>query len=131
MTMLRVVHVALLAALAALLVLFRQRVLEVPPGFFALGASLLLLLYVIDCVASFRARQFAPFVLLLGAILIFAGGLANWLYSLQGYVILSEIEAIPLGATAHLVAFDGGPLSDVDDMSAFLLLLQLALIPSP
>lgn len=69
--------------------------------------------------------------LLCGLLLAGAGGLTNWLYSLQGVVVLSEGEAVPLSGSGHLQEFAAGPLADVDEMHLTLELEELELVPVP
>src|SRR3990172_1650871 len=79
-----------------------------------------------------RIRLFsgtARLMLVSGLLLAFSAGMMNWLLSLQGAVILSELEAIPLSRTAHLQEFDAGPLSNVDEMRITLQLEKLILRP--
>lgn len=96
----------------------------------AVIAGALVLLLVIDAVRAFRGGAFPAALALAGVAAIFGGGLANWLFSLQGFVILTEADAIPLQATAHLQELEAGPLSDPEELAAMLQLEKLELRPA-
>ena len=63
----------------------------------------------------------------LGAVL--ATGMVQWLTHLQGYLILSEAEDVPLQGGAQFSGFEQGPLAPVDELSALLRLERLHLVP--
>lgn len=128
--MLRGAHLLLLALFVATLLAFRAGVVPVRPAALAAICGALVLLYAIELGKAIRRRRVGTSFIFLGAIAIFAGGLANWLFSLQGYVILSEVDAVPLAATAHLSDFDAGPLSNVREMTAMLQLEKVVLEPA-
>jgi len=86
---------------------------------------------------ALRARQkleWVPFLgrasLALGALLVFAGGLANWAFSLRGLVILGEEEEAPFFHGQHLQEFESGPLSDVREMDLVLRLDRVKVEPA-
>lgn len=104
------------------------------PRILAMGVSVLLVLLGADIFATagrFRQRrELGRILVLTGLLIVFGGGLANWLYSLQGAVILLEGDAVPLAKGAHLQEFEGGPLSRIDELNLTLQLEKLDLVPS-
>ena len=70
-------------------------------------------------------------MMLTGLLTAFGFGIANWLWSLQGYVVLKEREAMPLHAGSHLLAFEAGPLSRPETLDLTLQLEELTLVPTP
>ena len=117
---------------------FRSGWLPYHPPQFAGLVGVLILVCVIEAGILVRdlwignddlVRSVGRLILLCGIVLAGSGGLVNWLFSLQGYVILSEGEAVPLGAISHLQGFDAGPLSDLDEMQVTLLLEEVVLSP--
>jgi hypothetical protein len=119
-------------------VAFRSGWLPHYPAQFAGLVGLLIILCVIEAGILVRdlwttnddlVRSVGRLILLCGIALAGSAGLVNWLFSLQGYVILSEGEAVPLGETSHLQEFDAGPLSDLDEMQVMLLLEEVELSP--
>lgn len=136
---LRLVTGALAAALAAAWAARRQGLVTFEPRALALGAGLLLLLLALLTLAQVaraarsggaRARALCAAGISAGLALAVAGGLANWLLSLQGYVVLSEGEAVPLGATRHLQELEAGPLARTAELDVTLQLEQLELRPA-
>jgi len=73
----------------------------------------------------------ARLLMLAGLIMVFGSGAINWLWSLQGYVVLKEREAMPLHGGAHLMAFESGPLSSEGSLDLTLQLEELTLVPTP
>ncbi len=71
----------------------------------------------------------AGMVLAAGIALAVAGGLANWLFGLQGYVILAEQEKAQLRDGAELQVFDPGPLADIEEIGVLVGLEELELVP--
>jgi hypothetical protein len=65
-----------------------------------------------------------------GALLVLGAGVANWAWSLQGYVVLQELEAMPVLAGGHLRALEKGPLADLEQLDFTLQLEELELLPS-
>jgi hypothetical protein len=65
-----------------------------------------------------------------GLLLAIAAGTANWLFSLQGVVVLQERETARLDASDQLQGFDAGPLARLDEMGYSLRLDELELVPS-
>lgn len=74
-------------------------------------------------------RGLAGLAVVGGLLAACAGGMVNWLLSLQGAVILTEGEAVPLSRTGHLQEFEAGWLSDPDEMRLVLRLDDLKLLP--
>jgi hypothetical protein len=66
-----------------------------------------------------------------GVVLVGAGGLANWLRGIQGYVLLTEKEARPLSGGGHSATLEFGPLASTSELELFLTLEKLELEPVP
>jgi hypothetical protein len=77
-----------------------------------------------------RLGNLGEVLLIAGILTALGGGLANWLFSLQGYVVLHEGESVPLHGGAHFTRLDAGPLSRVEEIHLFLGLRELKLIPA-
>jgi hypothetical protein len=77
-----------------------------------------------------RAGFVGELLLMAGVLTALGGGLANWLLSLQGYVVLHEGESVPLHGGSHLQQFDSGPLSRIEELHLTLGLAELKLIPT-
>ena len=73
------------------------------------------------------AAAFGPCLVLAGLSLGVGAGLVNWAWSLQGYVVLRETEALPLHHGTHLRAIEEGPLADLDQLQMTLQLVELEL----
>lgn len=127
------IPVALVFLIAARVALARDWI-SFHPRIFAAGASVLLALLGADLIATvarFRLRrELGRILVLAGLLMIFGGGLANWLYSLQGAVIFMESDAVPLAKGAHFQEFERGPLSRMDELNLTLQLEKLDLLPS-
>lgn len=131
---------ALLFLLAAGdLFLLRRGWLPVPPGALAILVILLLAALIADlgvlAVAVWRRRQpmvrgLSRLLWLAGVVVVFGSGLANWLFSLQGYVILSEGDAAPLSMTSHLQGYEAGPLASADELGIVIQLAKFELLPA-
>jgi hypothetical protein len=78
---------------------------------------------------AIRGRYAARLLLLSGILIAGIGGSVNWLLSLQGVVVLSEGEIVPLSTGAHLQEFEAGLLSNIDEMQLGLQLEELELVP--
>lgn len=119
-----------LAAAVSIVVLVAMRIGVIPssPRLFAAAAAGVLLLAAIALLAALRKRSLPAALFAAGLLLVYGGGMANYLFSLQGYTILTEFEAIRLADGKALQAFDAGPLSNVREMELTLQLEQLALI---
>jgi len=79
-----------------------------------------------------RARMLSALgeiVLIIGILTALGGGLANWLLSLQGYVVLGQREAVPLHGGSHLQQFEAGPLARIEETHLVLSLRKLELVP--
>ncbi len=68
-------------------------------------------------------------VFLGGIFLAVGGGLVNWAFGLQGFVLLHQGEAVPLHGGSHLHEFERGPLSRIWEMERVLMLVELELVP--
>ncbi len=112
------------------LVGMRRGVLPSNPTLFAALAAIVLLITLIVLAAAIRGRSIAMMLFSVGLLLVYGGGMANYLFSLQGYTILSELEAIRLAEGRELQQFDAGPLSNVEEMDVTLQLEKVALIRS-
>ena len=66
--------------------------------------------------------------LLVGVLLALTAGMANWLLRLQGTVILSEREAVPLHGGMALQVFEAGPLSRPEEMGLSMGLMEMELV---
>jgi hypothetical protein len=64
-----------------------------------------------------------------GLLLAIAAGTANWLFSLQGVVVLQERETVRLDASSQLQDFDAGPMARLEEMGYFLRFDELELVP--
>jgi hypothetical protein len=60
--------------------------------------------------------------LVVGLLLVVGGGTANWLFALQGFVIINEGEKVSLDGGSQLQSFSSGPLGDPSELE-----LQLGL----
>jgi hypothetical protein len=66
-----------------------------------------------------------------GLVVMFGSGVVNWLWSLQGYVVLREADAVPLHGGSHMRAFEAGPLSKLSTLDVTLQLEEVTLMPTP
>lgn len=112
------------------LVLFRQAVLPTRPVVLAAIVIVTTLLAATTLAAAIFRRAVTAALLCAGLLAILAGGLANWLHSLQGFVILTELEAVPLHGGSHLQEFETGALSNPAEMNLTLQLEDLRLVPA-
>ncbi len=118
--------------------LLRNRMVAHPTWILALlvGAVLVLLAFqfaraAADLLRGLGSRPLAAARLLTvaGAGLALAAGMANWLFSLQGFAILHEGEAVPLHGGSHLQHLEGGPLSRIEEMDLALALAEVEIMP--
>lgn len=114
---------------ACLLLSFRASILAVRPALLASIVSVSALLAIVTLALALRARSAVPILLASGLLLVLGGGLANWLLSLQGVVILNELEGVPLAGGSHLQEFEYGPLSRPSELNLTLQLEELRLDP--
>jgi hypothetical protein len=70
-------------------------------------------------------------LILCGLVVMFGSGMVNWLWSLQGYVVLREGDAVPLHGGSHTRAFEAGPMSNMSALDLTLQLEELRLVPTP
>ncbi len=129
----------LLAVAAGDWLLAKNRLAGHPPWVLAVLAVAALAAFVarLAAVASalWRRRRrpgsgAAEIVLLSGVVAALAAGTANWLFSLQGFLVLHEGEAVPLHRGAHLQEFVTGPLSRLAEMDVALALREVELEPA-
>lgn len=73
-------------------------------------------------------RALSGLLVILGLLSVCAGGMVNWLLSLQGAVFLTEGETVMLSRTAQLQAFEAGLLSNLDEMRIALRLDEVELV---
>jgi len=76
-----------------------------------------------------RPRNLAAIVGSIGLLVALAAGTANWLMSLQGFVILSEGESVRLHGGTELQAFQAGPLAAIEETGVHVVLDELELVP--
>lgn len=136
----------LLAAAVGDWLALRQRWLSHPPALLAAlvaGAGLVLLLRLGLLVGRLVRRRtaepraaerrpgpwLAEAVLLAGLLTALGAGSANWLRSLQGFVILTEGETIPLVRGSGLAELVTGPLARLEEMGLSLALEEVELVP--
>jgi len=77
-----------------------------------------------------RGRRLGELMLISGLLLALAAGCANWLLSLQGYVILVEGESAALHGGGQLQDFTAGPLARLEEMRVTMALAELELVPT-
>lgn len=121
--------VAAMLASAVYLWAFRSEIVVARPS---IMASLVLCTAVLSLGTFFlaiRARTAATALFAAGVVLVSAGGLANWTLSLQGMVILNELEAVPLTGGSHLQRIEAGALSRADEIDLTLQLERVELLP--
>jgi hypothetical protein len=129
---------ALLIGVATLCVVgFRAGWFRMPPALMATVVALASAACVAEAVAIVvarrrggigRVRAAAGIAIVAGVLAVCGGGLANWLLSLQGAVVLTEGESVILSRTGQLQEFEAGPLSDLDEMRLALRLVEVELV---
>jgi len=75
-----------------------------------------------------RGVRSAELILLAGVLVALSAGFANWLFSVQGFMVLREGEAVPLHSGSHLQGFEQGPLARLEEMNLVLGLVEVELI---
>jgi hypothetical protein len=75
-----------------------------------------------------RARAIAKSLALAGVLVALGGGTANWLFSLQGFVVLAEGDAVALAGGAQLHDYEAGLLADARELEVSLRLEKLELV---
>lgn len=118
-------------AAATCLMLFRQAILPTRPAVLATLVIATAILAAITLAAAVFRRALTATLLCAGLVVVLSGGLANWLHSLQGFVILTELDAVPLAGGSHLQEFESGALSNPAEMNLTLQLEDLRLLPTP
>lgn len=121
----------LLGMFVVLLVTMRRGLVTMSPRVIAVICGALGVTLIAHAITVLAARRFESAMVIVGVFIVFAGGLANWLFSLQGYVILTELDALPLAATKHLQAFEAGPLSNPSELAGMMQLEKFELAPTP
>jgi hypothetical protein len=98
----------------------------------AAAAFLLRWLQLIRAIVKGRwhGRQLGELLAVSGLLLALTGGTANWLLSLQGYVILVEGESVALHGGGQLQDFAAGPLARLEEMGVMITLGELELVPT-
>lgn len=137
-TILRVAIWALAAAGALGLAAHRRGWAALPPSALATVAGALLASLAAELALTLlerrppghRLRHAGRALALSGAVAMGAGGLANWLLSLQGFAVLLEREAVPLFRGSHLQGFEAGPLADPAELDVVVQLAALELHPA-
>lgn len=111
--------------------------LEHPPVILAALAALAMIallargaLCALVVVRTRRAAAGAEMLVVLGVVLALAAGTANWLLGLQGFVVLSEGERVPLTGGSHLTELVQGPLARLEEMEVVLDLEEVELLPA-
>lgn len=125
-----VLELTLLVAFVGSLFVMRRGAVSFPPAVLVTLCVALLLLFAFELVVAVVGRNVAGALLAAGVLLLFGGGMANWLFRLQGFVILTEIDAVPLAALSHLQGFDAGPFSNAHELAAMLQLEKCELQPA-
>jgi hypothetical protein len=134
----RLAALLLVAAFAAALAATRSGLLEPRPArLAALGGAVLVAAVGVAALAlaglarrrEGRAALAAEAVLFAGLAVTAAAGLANWAFAIQGLVVLTEGEAIPLARGAHLQELSVGPLARLSEVDGVLRLVEVELEP--
>ncbi len=76
-----------------------------------------------------KATAAARVVVALGLLLVGGGGFTNWLFSLQGFMVLTEGEIRPLFQGENLTEFEAGLLADPTELDITLALREVELRP--
>jgi len=115
---------------------FRRGWLSRDPRLFAalvVSICLVLAILLVDALVGLLGRRLrwleaSGRLLLLGGLLV-AGlaGTFNWAFSLQGYMVLTEGETLPLFHGLHLQEFDAGPLADPMELGLNIELVEVKL----
>lgn len=117
-------------ASVALVLAMRRGIVGSDPRLFASVAAAVFGMSILAFAAAVRARSIAGALFSAGLLLVYGGGMTNFLFSLQGYALLTEFESIPLEEGRALQAFEAGPLSDLAEMDLRLQLERLELLPA-
>jgi hypothetical protein len=128
----------LLLVAAADLVALKTGRLDHPPELLAVLFGLAAIAFVVRwgrliyslATGSRRGRRLGELLAISGLLLALAGGSANWLLSLQGYVILVEGESVALHGGGQLQDFTTGPLARLEEMGVTMTLGELELVPT-
>lgn len=129
---------ALLVLAIADWVVLKRGIVPHPPWVLAVLVGLTGLALVARLVASLvrwrpGARSLAAsseILLLVGVLTALGAGMANWLFGLQGFVILNEREPTALRGGSRLQSFTAGPLAQIAEMELVIALLDVELVPS-
>lgn len=115
----------------AILIAMRRGLIGSNPPLFATIAAVVLVLALLSLAAAIVKRSVAAALFSAGLLLVYSGGMANFLFSLQGYALLTEFEAVRLADATALQAFEAGPLSNVEEMNLTMQLENVELLPAP
>lgn len=116
---------------------FKRDLIQPDPALFAQGAALLVCLNCLHAGLIITrilrrddpvARGLVRFLVLLGSICIFGGGLFNWLRSLQGYLVLLEGDTVQLSQPNTLQERVCGLLARPEELAVSVRLEKLELI---
>lgn len=128
----------LLALAIADWVALRTGSLRHPAGLLAVLVALTALVFVLRLgqLAGALVRRSRPIgaslaetLLLAGVLAALSAGSLNWLFGLQGFVVLHSGEAAPIHGGSHLQDFQRGPLASFEEMDLVLGLREVELIP--
>lgn len=111
----------------ALLFFMRRGTVGYDPPLFAKVAAAVMVVTFVAFLAAVVQRAVAAILFTGGLLLVYGGGMANFLYGLQGYALLTELEHVGLAEGRELQEFDAGPMSDVSEMNLALQLEKLDL----
>lgn len=126
------IAIAVASAVASIAVLVAMRRGWVPssPAVFAGIAAVVLAITTFVLLLALLRRSVAAILFAVGLLLVYGGGMANYLFSLQGYTILAELDSVRLADGRELQQFESGPLSNLGEMDLTLQLEKLELVPA-
>jgi hypothetical protein len=121
--------VAAACAVASMIVLvaMRRGALAYDPQLFACIAAAVIVVTFAALVVALLRRAPVAALFTAGLLLVYAGGMANFLFSLQGYALLTEFDHVALAEGKALQEFDSGPMSNLAEMDLTLQLEKLEL----
>lgn len=126
------------AASAAYLAAVRRGLLPAEPHLLAAFVTAALVLLFVEGLLTARAlgrtsklATGGKLAMIGGLLAIGSAGFANWLFSLQGFLVLTEGDVVPLSGGRHLQVLDAGPLANVGEMNASVELGRVNLRPGP
>ncbi len=77
-----------------------------------------------------RGAATGELLLVAGIVVALLAGTLNWLFSLQGFLVLHEGEAAPLHGGSHLQEIEAGPLARLAEMHWIVALREVELLPT-